>query len=47
MSADELLRDELAVAGLSEATVERLISSDVRDFIRSDPKVGTGIRGYL
>ncbi len=44
---DAALKRELIAAGVSEATTTRLMSPELRRFLASDPKVGSGVRGYL
>ncbi len=46
-SQDARLERELKAAGLSESTVKRLTSPELTHFLRAEPIVGSGVRGYL
>ena len=37
----------LRTAGLSDAMTARLMTAELQTFMRSEPKVGSGVRGYL
>lgn len=46
-SKDEALKKTLEAVGFSSATITRLLMPDLGKFLRSEPKVGAGVRGYL
>jgi KAP family P-loop domain len=46
-SADAALEAQLKAAGLSETMTASLMTSEVIYFLRSEPKVGSGVWGYL